>query len=543
LTRITAALSEAVTPERVFEALVDQAAAAVDATGAALWMVDDDLRVVRLVHSTAGGQAARRKHGEDPLDEAARMPVLECIRRTESVWVSSSEALVVALPVVVQGRALGALEFSWRSQPRAVDDVRSFLELVAQYGAQALERLRLLEAEKRARRSAEMLYDLARRVIAAGKLEDVLDAALETLGHALGTSRSAILVYDEGDVMRFRAWRGLSEKYRRAVEGHCPWPRDALAPEPIIVPDVEQDAAVAAFLPLFREERIGALGFIPLVASERLIGKFMIYYDAPRRPSAEDLGVAKAIADHVAAAIARFIAIAELERAVRFHEMFTAILGHDLRNPLAGILAAAQVAQRRTQDERVGNIVGRIVSSGERMSRMIDQLLDFTRVRVGKGLPLEPAPGDLLPLLRQVLEELGMAHAGCKFHVEHAGDLAGVWDHDRLSQVFSNLVGNAIQHGDAEHGVSVRADGGRPDAVCVHIHNMGVVAPELLPKLFDPMTGGERRGEKAHGLGLGLFISQQIARAHGGEITVVSSAESGTRFTVSLPRSPRVERG
>src|SRR6187402_2622584 len=164
------------------------------------------------------------------------------------------------------------------------------------------------------RRNLELLHRLAARVITAEHIDDVADAALDAIGSALGTPRAAVLLYDEEGVMRFRRWRGLSDRYRAAVEGHSPWPRDARAPEPIFVGDVRAAKELAAFVPLFESEQIGAVGFFPLVASGALLGKFMVYYDAPRDLELPQIEMASAIANHVAAGVARFAALARERR-------------------------------------------------------------------------------------------------------------------------------------------------------------------------------------------------------------------------------------
>src|SRR5581483_3179479 len=190
-----------------------------------------------------------------------------------------------------------------------------------------------------------------RACIEATSLPEIFDAALGTLQQALSASRSAILLYDGDDVMRFRKWRGLSDGYRAAVEGHSPWARDVVEPQPVVVSDALNDPAWASYLALFRREGIGALAFIPLVASGKLLGKFMVYYDRPRVLLPHEVGVATVIANHVAAATDRFTAVAKLQQTVRFNELFTAILGHDLRNPLGAIMAAAQLVQKRNPGE------------------------------------------------------------------------------------------------------------------------------------------------------------------------------------------------
>jgi signal transduction histidine kinase len=263
----------------------------------------------------------------------------------------------------------------------------------------------------------------------------------------------------------------------------------------------------------------------------------MVYYPAPRELSAAELEIARGIANHVAAALVRFSALEELQRTVRFNEMFTGILGHDLRNPLGAILTAAEVAANRQLDERLAKPLARIRTSGARMARMIDQLLDFTRVRVGSGMPLCPSSADLAQIVRQVGEELEIGKPSAAIEIEISGrDCRGTWDADRLSQVFSNLLANALQHGQPGHAVRVRIDADNPLTVRVQVRNRGAIPAPLLEKIFEPMTGGDRRPDKSQGLGLGLYISRELVQAHRGRLEVSSDAENGTCFTVVLPR-------
>jgi GAF domain-containing protein len=749
------------------------------------------------------------------------------------------------------------------------------------------------------RRSTELLHRLAARVIQAEHVDDVADAALDAIEAALGTPRAAVLLYDEGGVMRFRRWRGLSDGYRAAVEGHSPWSRDVRMPSPIIVPDVRAAEDLAAYRRLFEVERIGALGFFPLVAAGHLVGKFMVYYDAPRDLELDQIEMASAISNHVAAGVARFAAldrerrgaealeqlyraeraarrevealfrisgalssaaldleaivqlvtdeataltgaefgaffysvlaqhdeafllytlsgapkeafsrfelprstplfaptfagegviriddvkldprygkmgphhgmpeghlpvtsylavpvvsrsgavigglffghceparfteqharmvtvlaanaavavdnarlfreareaqeiearrarerafagevgatfteggpieatlqrccelaiehldvaiarlwtvdetgrvlelrasagppipigdaqhriplgesrigeiattrrpllandatgdpalhgsvafagypliveetvvgvfamftarslasdtfealasvartiaigieraraaaqrerlVEELERTVHFNEMFAGILGHDLRNPLGAIVAAANLLLLNTEDSKSFSWIRRILGSSERMTRMVDQLLDFTRVRIGGGLALARHPCDLRELARQTVEEIELANPGWRFVFESTGELAGHWHGDRLVQVLSNLISNAVQHGSPDRPLVVRLDGTQP-LVRVEIQNHGAIPPELLPALFDPFRSAKHKRDGARGLGLGLFITEQIVRAHGGELAVSSSESEGTTFWFQLPR-------
>ena len=199
---------------------------------------------------------------------------------------------MVCLPVVTPGRTLGAIGLTFEDA-RALDDEEAhFLLLIARYCGQALERLRLLAVEQQNRVRAELLYKLAAAVISAGRVEEIFEAALDAIAQALGTDRASVLLFDAEGVMRFRAWRNLSDPYRAAVEGHSPWAPGARNPQPIVSGDVETDPAMACYLPLFKTEQIGALAFIPLVGGGHLIGKFMVYYTRPRELSSQELELA-----------------------------------------------------------------------------------------------------------------------------------------------------------------------------------------------------------------------------------------------------------
>ncbi|HMI92989.1 MAG TPA: GAF domain-containing protein, partial [Polyangiales bacterium] len=221
-----------------------------------------------------------------------------------SAWVdrfAPSSVIMVALRT--RGAVLGvlaAIRSGAERTPFGEEDLR-LMEELAERAAMAIEGSRLQADNHHGRMRAELLYGLAAAANAAERVEQVFESALAALERALGASRASILAFDPDGVMRFKAWRGLSDEYRQAVEGHSPWSRDVRAPEPILVSDAELDPAMRAYLPLFRKEGIRALGFIPLIASGRLIGKFMVYYEQPRALAAHEIELATAIANHVAA--------------------------------------------------------------------------------------------------------------------------------------------------------------------------------------------------------------------------------------------------
>lgn len=165
--------------------------------------------------------------------------------------------------------------------------------------------------------AAEFLWSLMKQVARATTVEQVYAAAMDCLEHALGVERSAVLLFDDDGMMRFVAWRGLSERYRRAVEGHSPWAPGSCRVEPVLVANVAEDPQLSGYGSLFHEEDIAALAFIPLQFGDVLLGKFMLYFRRPYEVPQSDVVLARAIAGHVAFAIDRFAAEAVAEQARR----------------------------------------------------------------------------------------------------------------------------------------------------------------------------------------------------------------------------------
>jgi PAS domain S-box-containing protein len=415
------------------------------------------------------------------------------------------------------------------------------LEDLAARAAGSIENSRLYTETLEARRRAEQLYHFAQAVAVADQVSVVHEAALGAIEGALGSDRAAILLLDEQKCMRFVAWRNLSDKYRSLVEGHSPWPPDATAAEPVLVPDAQNDAGLGAYAALFREERIGALAFIPLVTHGRLLGKFMLYYEEPHSFASHEIETAVAIANHLASVIVRFSAVARLEDTLRANELFAGVLAHDLQNPLHAIMTAAQVVLMRHEGERASDPsakpLSKILSSGKRMARMIEQLLDFTRARTGGGIRVQTREAHAGELCAQAVEELELAHPEWTIEREVAGDLGVRWDPDRMLQVVSNLVANAGQHGAPGAPVRVRVDGSSSYEVAIEVRNEGAISTSSLPELFNPFRTSRQEGARSRGLGLGLFIVREIVHAHGGTVFVDSSEAAGTTFRVRVPRA------
>ncbi|HEY5243297.1 MAG TPA: HAMP domain-containing sensor histidine kinase [Polyangiaceae bacterium] len=222
----------------------------------------------------------------------------------------------------------------------------------------------------------------------------------------------------------------------------------------------------------------------------------------------------------------------ELEALAEFREMFIGMLGHDLRSPLGAIVISAGVLLRRDHlDENDAEAVARIIRNSHRMSRMIGQLLDLTRARLGGGLPIEPKPSDLREVLQNVADEFE-----APIQLELEGELTGTWDEDRLAQVVSNLARNAVEHATPGKAVIVK---GRVEGagVVVEISNLGDPIPaDVLPFIFEPFRRARQRDKSASGnLGLGLYIAHQLVLSHGGTLDA-KSADGTTTFVMRLPR-------
>ncbi len=247
-----------------------------------------------------------------------------------------------------------------------------------------------------------------------------------------------------------------------------------------------------------------------------IVGAVNCFYDISERKRAEN---------QLADSLNRERELAE------FREMFIGMLGHDLRNPVASIvMSAAGLLRRDGLSEHDAERAAIIIRGGQRMHRMITQLLDFTRVRLGGGFPIAAGPADLGEICRHVVEEF---EARIELKVE--GDVTGTWDEDRLTQVLSNLVGNAVEYARPETAVTVKAYA-QGSNVVVEIINQGDPIPaDLLPFIFQPFRRARRKPSATGNLGLGLYIAHEVALSHGGALDA-HCADGKTTFEMRLPR-------
>jgi signal transduction histidine kinase len=497
---------------------------------------------------------------------SAHLAAAEAMRTKRPAFAESGphsapeRASLVSIPMVVGGVVLGSMNFGFATLRRLSSEERDFMQAVVDQCALALERTRLFDAERRARnqleaRQAEMaiLYRLMEAVTRAERFEDVLGPALDAVTAGLKVGRAAVLLYDDDGVMRFKAWRSLSEGYRKKAEGHSPWARDEQEPAPLLVADVEADEAWRASLPIFRQERIRALGFIPLTHQRQLLGKFMVYSERPRLFTRQEIELAQTVAAQVSQALARTRLLrseralalerAQLlereQRAVRARDDLIAMVSHDLRN-FAGVIAvnAAVIARgaskgtvpdgRRKEAEIIGRSVGR-------MERLIRDLLDVGSIEAGQ-LKVDRQPEDISVLLSQTLDDLQplAVSRALRLRVQIPPvPLMVSCDRQRVFQVLSNLVGNALKFTPAGGSIAVSCER-RDREVLLAVSDTGPgIAAEQAARIFERyyQAGLSERP----GVGLGLFISKAIVEAHGGRIWVDSKPGAGSSFSFTLP--------
>ena len=260
-----------------------------------------------------------------------------------------------------------------------------------------------------------------------------------------------------------------------------------------------------------------------------------------------ELGTPQSVADMMRFNEAMDQALAESvvtysENSDRTRDTFLAILGHDLRSPLFTMkLAGSYLMRVGIGTEGTREMGGRVARSAANMTAMIGDLLEYARTQLGGEIPLTRLPANMADICQAALDDAQAGYPDCPFELEASGDLLDSFDSARLQQLFSNLLNNAAQYRDGTRAVTITAFG-EADSITVQVCNHGPVIPvQSVQAIFDPLVqlsvnAGEQQGAPSSSLGLGLFIAREITSAHGGTITATSNQESGTVFTVKLPR-------
>ncbi|HYH97264.1 ATP-binding protein, partial [Hyalangium sp.] len=427
---------------------------------------------------------------------------------------------MMVVPLRIYGRVIGTLQVSREgAEPPFCPTDLVFIEELADRASQAIQNARLLAREKEARADAET--ERARL-------------------HALVTQAPAAIAILRGPDLVFEFTNPLYEKFSG---------RTGLVGKPL-----------AEALPELARQP----GFVDVLCRVVKTGKPFVGHEYPVSVDRRGDGtleeaflnlVYQPLQDaqgRMDGLLTHAVDVTELVRArqraealeqqarrqAEFEQQLIGIVSHDLRNPVSAILMSVQMLLKQEGlGERAFKGASRILSSAERATRLIADLLDFTQARLGGGIRIQRRPVKTCELMRQVLEETQAAWPERDLQVSHSGDGQGEWDPDRLAQVVSNLVTNALRY--SPPGTPVRVSTwSEPQSVLFQVHNLGRPIPEeLLPHLFEAMKQGPHEGERSgRSVGLGLYIVEQIVRAHGGTVSVRSTEAEGTTFTVQLPR-------
>jgi signal transduction histidine kinase len=471
------------------------------------------------------------------------------------------DILLEAVEETGQSIQMGELRILARLITTAIAEAVSHFadqRILSERRQQDTERERLVQTLEAEWARQALLADMSRALAETRlDLEAVMEATCLHAAQGLGDVSSLWLLSEDGAQLVLRAFHARDPenraRFQRMTRAHSlrlgqgPLGRVVRTGQPLLLPqvtraDVEQLADTQQPELLLILEQLGprSLLVVPLRGREAVMGVVVLArLSTTAAYNESDQRLVEEMADRAALSLESARLFQESREAVRMREDVVAVVSHDLRNPLNAITLTATLLTRRSDlDERTAKAAARIFAAAERANRLIRDLLDFTQARVS-GIPVKLAPGDLHELSVQVVEEVRSAHPERRIELHVRGDGQGVLDPDRIAQVVANLVGNAVQHSPAESPVRVSSRG-EGEGLVLEVHNAGAPIPaETLPGLFEPFRRGLGAKAGAGGsLGLGLFISRRIVEAHGGRISVRSSAGEGTTFSVWLPRQP-----
>ena len=583
LHEFTSALAQAITLADVNQAAVDSGMAATSAQSAALWLKPAD-----------GESAVLTRHeGELDLPESivrvasegpARTPVLDAIRGGKPVWIESrrqleerypqvlaalahtGEASLACLPLLVQGRSIGALLYAFEGVHRFHEAERASLQLMAWYSAQAIERARLYVAEKAAREAAEanqrrsdFLADVGMLLAASLDFSNILhELARATVPRFVDWCVFELvdqrlravtpLVANHVDPLKVPLVLEARQRIRDlgSIEGLVAVMRTGTSILHPVVTREFVDAHVGAD-PILAQQmaEIGVASSltVPIAARGEVLGAILLTRVDPARAFDErDVAMAEELGRMVGLTVDNARLYQEAREADRQKDEFLAMLSHELRNPLAPIVSALEVMNfhRETNfaDER--EIIARNV---RHIVRLVDDLLDVSRITQGK-IQLEPERCEVAsiieaavemakPLVTQRTQRLSVSLAGHRLPVNA--------DQARLTQAIANLLNNASQY--TEHGgaITISAHAHGNDAV-IRVEDSGVgIAAELLPRIFDVFVQGSTALDRSQGgLGIGLTVVKHLVNLHGGSVSAHSAGlGKGSEFVVRLPLMDR----
>lgn len=509
LQSITASIAGALSPEAVATVAVERVLATLGANAGAIAVVEEDEAFLRLLHAKGFSESATAAYREFPLD--AGDPLADAVRRRETIVVRSDEdrlarypdaeggpevgAVTVCVPLVSATLRIGVLALRFDSARIVTAEDVGFASSVARQCAQAIHRATLFDDERQARGAAQRAEQFARGL--ADSIPQFVWGATHTGWIDYASSRFLDYV---GGAERIEGWN---------------W-QEILHPEdtPRIVD--EWTRALKTGMPVEFEFRL-----------RRHDGAYRWFLSRGLPLHGDDGNVERWVGTNT-----------DIDDRKRAEDQLHAVLdrvGHDIRNPLFAIVTAgSMLSQSQGLSDSERRNASRVLSGAQRLDAMTRELLDFAHARLGSGIPLRRRTCDVAAVCRLVAERHGSATA--PVGVTAPKPVTGQFDPDRLLQAVENLVVNALSYGTPGMPVAISCEmvaGG--DAVLSVRNSGGPIPPERLPGIFEPFDTEEPQRDRIKHLGIGLFLVRAIARAHGGDVQVRSSADEGTLFTMRLP--------
>lgn len=576
LARVTAELSNALREDEVAEVVIREGVRELGASTAGLWRVDSDRRQLVMLRTHNYPQGSMEQVRRVPLD--ADLPVAESVRTGAPVWLQTwdayrarftgpeaqvqrqtqGEVAIACLPLVVEGRALGGLAFTFSDARPFHEEERAFIQVVCHHCALAMERARLYVAGEVARERASFLAEAGAMLSSSLDYQQTLKrvARLAVPGIA---DWVAVEVSADGD----RPAESLvehadSRKVELGLEYRRKYPPDPQSPVgvPAVIrtgqselhaeiseADLERAARDPEHLRLMRQLDIRSAMVVPIQVRGRVFGAITFVSSQPGRYTAQDVEMAEQLGRRAGVAIENAALYQEAVKAVGLRDDFLSIAGHELKTPLTALMFQAQSLQRLSgSPEKVRERAEKVLQNGQRLAKLIEELLDVSRITSGR-FKLEMEEVQLASMVREVAARLSddAARAGVEIRLSLDDSVRGTWDRARLEQVATNLLGNSIKYG-AGKPVEVKLEAGPPGAR-LRVIDRGIgIAPEDQARVFERFERAVS-SRQFTGLGLGLWIARQIIEAHGGRIAVKSQPGEGAEFTVELPVRPPGESG
>ena len=564
----TEALARAITPEEVADAIVDRGLAATSARGVSLWLITDDGAHVERVRG--GNPACARRMQREP---ASRLPILDAMDRGAPVWIESGRQLadrypqaplpvdagLACLPLFAQGRTIGGLVYEYEDAHEFREDERAFLQMIGWHAAQAIERSRLFAAEQRARCEAEANQRRSDFLADVGVL---LSSSLDDASAATGAARAAVPRVADWCVVELEDDRlhGIppaaahvdpakaelvlqaSRRYRAlgrdgGIPGVIRSGRSELHPrldEQRVRESLSEDPMLADW---YLALGLTSSMIVPIVARGRTIGAILMC-SSTRHYDEHDLTMAEELGRRVGISVDNARLYREARDADRLKDEFLAMVGHELRNPLAPIVTTLGLMEVRDRDA-FANERAMIQRNIQHVVRLVDDLLDVARITHDK-VTLATARIELAHAIDKAVEMAGplIAERRHRLSVRSAGRALPVLaDEARLTQAIANLLTNAAKY--TEPGgrieVSAAADG---QTAIVRVRDSGIgIPPDLLPRIFDLFVQEKRALDRLQGgMGIGLTVVKRIVELHGGAVYANSPGlGEGSELVIELP--------